>query len=143
MWTTRSSTPDPSELEPIALVDAWNVIRSRWPNMREERFVELALVWAEREGVEALLVFDGSAPGGLVGARAVDERTTLIGTGPGSADDWIVDEVTHLEGARPVWAVTSDRELRARVEPYVERVVGGGSFAALLEGLDGDVETTT
>ena len=137
MRTTRSSTPDPSDLRPIALVDARNVVRSRWPNIVDERFVELARVWAEREDVEAHLVFDGAAPGGLIGAHAVDERTTVVGTGPGSADDWIVEQVTFLvESDRPLWLVSSDRELRARVEPLVERVIGGGSFAGLLEGLE-------
>ena len=134
----------PRGADPIVLVDAWNVIRSRWPNIREERFLELARTWAESEGVEALLVFDGSAPGGQVGAHAVDERTTVVGTGTGSADDWIVDEVRRLAGGgRRVWAVTSDRELRSRIEPYVARVVGGGSFATLLEMYARDVEATS
>jgi hypothetical protein len=134
----------PRGAEPIVLVDAWNVIRSRWPNMGEERFVELARAWAESEGVEARLVFDGSAPGGQGGAHALDERTTVVGTGAGSADDWIVDEVRRLAGGgRPVWAVSSDRELRARIEPYVARVVGGGSFATLLETYARDAEATS
>ena len=123
--------------EPIVLVDARNVIRSRWPNMREERFLELARAWTEREGVEALVVFDGSAPGGRIGAHALDERTTVVGTGPGSADDWIVDEVRRRAGGgRRVRVVSSDRGLRERVGPYVERLVGGGAFATLLERLE-------
>ena len=134
----------PRGVAPIVLVDAWNVIRSRWPNIREERFLELARAWAESEAVEALLVFDGSAPGGQVGTHAVDARTTVVGTGAGSADDWIVDEVRRLVGGRRrIWAVSSDRELRARIEPYVARVVGGGSFATLLEKYARDVEATS
>jgi YacP-like NYN domain len=136
VWRTRSSTPGPSELEPIVLVDARNVIRSRWPNLREESFVELARAWADREGVQTLLVFDGPAPDGRVGDQRVDERTTIVGTGRGSADDWIADEAPRLaDGGRRIWAVTSDRALRGRIEPYVSRVVGGGSFATLLESL--------
>jgi YacP-like NYN domain len=118
------------------LVDARNVIRSRWPNIDEDEFVELARAWADREGVDMLLVFDGPGPDGRVGDRRVDERTTIVGSGPGSADDWIAEEVRRLaDGGRPVWAVTSDRALRRRIEPHVARVVGGGSFATLLESL--------
>jgi hypothetical protein len=130
--------------EPIALVDARNVIRSRWPNIREERFLELARAWTEREGVEALLVFDGPAPGGLLGSHSVDARTTVVGTGSDSADDWIVDEVRRrAAGGRPIWTVSSDRELRARVAPYVERVIGGGSLATALERLERDAEAAS
>jgi hypothetical protein len=112
--------------------------------MREDRFLELARMWAEREGVEVLLVFDGPAPGGRLGAHALDKRATVVGTGPRSADDWIVDEVRRLAGGgRRVWAVSSDRELRARIGPYVARVVGGGSFATLLESLERDLEATS
>ena len=129
--------------EPIVLVDARNVIRSRWPNMREGRFLELARSWAESEGVEALVVFDGSAPGGRIGAHALDDRTTVVGTGPGSADDWIVDEVRRLaRGGRRLRVVSSDRGLRERVGPYAERLLGGGSFATLLERLARDAEAT-
>ena len=101
------------------LVDAWNVIRSRWPNLEEQRFLELARRWAEREGVEATPVFDGRTPDGS------------------SADDWIARRAEQCarEGRR-LWVVTSDRELRRRVDPYVERIVGGGAFAGLLEELE-------
>jgi hypothetical protein len=33
----------------IAVVDARNVVRSRWPNLEEARFLELTRCWAERE----------------------------------------------------------------------------------------------
>jgi rRNA-processing protein FCF1 len=60
----------------------------------------------------------------------------VVGTGPESADDWIAQyaEKHALEGRR-LWVVTSDRELRRRVEAYVERIVGGGTFAGELEAL--------
>jgi YacP-like NYN domain len=129
---------------PVVLVDAPNVIRSRWPNIRPDRFLRLVGVWAEREGVEALVVFDGTAPAKGLGTHVLDARTTVVGTGRGSADDWIVDEARRLAGGgRRVRVVSSDRELRDRVGPYVERVVGGGSFAALLERLERDVEAAT
>jgi rRNA-processing protein FCF1 len=93
------------------------VLRSQWPNIPEQRLVELARAWADREGVRALLVFDGRAP---------VEADDVVGTGAESADDWIAREVESLA---PYWLVTSDRELRERAGGEAERVVGGGSFA--------------
>jgi predicted RNA-binding protein with PIN domain len=119
---------------PVVLVDARNVMRSRWPNLREDRFVELTRLWGERERVELVVVFDGRAPGGVVGTDELDERTTLVGAGSESADDWIVREAARLaEAGHRIRLVSSDRGLRERVSRYVERTVGGGAFATLLE----------
>jgi len=124
---------------PIVLVDARNVMRSRWPNMREERFLELTRAWAEREEVHALVVFDGPAPAGRTGVDELDARATVVGTGHGSADDWIAREARRLASdARRLWLVSSDRGLRERVARYVERMIGGGSFATQLEALGRD-----
>jgi hypothetical protein len=99
-------------------------VRSRWPNIRVDRFVELTEQWATREGVAPVIVFDGRAP-----VRA-------IGTGHESADDWIAREAARLASdGRRVWLVSSDRGLRTRVAPYVERKIGGGAFAGELERL--------
>ena len=126
------------------LVDARNVMRSRWPNLREDRFVALTRLWAEREGVDLLVVFDGRAPGGVVGTAELDERTALVGTGGESADDWIVREAARLAGAgRRVRLVSSDRELRDRASSHVERTVGGGAFATLLESVEREGSTET
>lgn len=115
--------------EPIVLVDARNVIRSRWPNLREDWFLERTRAWAEREGVQALVVFDGRAP-----ASEDDLRLTVEGTGSRSADDRIAAEAERLAGEnRRLWLVSSDRGLRARAAPYVERTIGGGRFAGELE----------
>jgi hypothetical protein len=125
--------------EPTVFVDARNVIRSRWPNIPENRFLELTREWADREGVRAVIVFDGPAPGGRIGVSQLDERTSVVGTGSGSADDWIAEEAERLAGeGRRLWLVSSDRGLRARVRTYVERTIGGGSFAVQLEALDVD-----
>ena len=59
------------------LIDARNVLRSRWPNIPEDELVRLIGEWAAEEGVEPEIVFDGRAPEGG------------IGTGGESADDWI------------------------------------------------------
>ena len=120
--------------EPTVFVDALNVMRSRWPNLRAESLIQLTHAWAEHEGVQALIVFDGHAP--PAGTALLDDRTSIVGTGAGTADDWIVEQVERMahEGCR-LWLVSSDRELRQRVFPYVERSIGGGSFAAELERL--------
>jgi hypothetical protein len=102
------------------LVDARNVLRSRWPNIPEDELVRLIGEWAAAAGVEPEIVFDGAAPEGG------------IGTGGESADDWIARRAAEVEG--PYWLVTSDRELRERAGEKAERVIGGGAFASLLLG---------
>ncbi|MGH3040354.1 MAG: hypothetical protein ACRDNG_01190 [Gaiellaceae bacterium] len=118
-------------MSPIVLVDARNVVRSRLPNLPEALFLELTRSWAEREDVRAFVVFEGRAP-----APQADDRITVVGTGSGSADDWIAAEANRLADEDRLWLVTSDRGLRARVAPFVERTIGGGAFAGLLEALE-------
>jgi hypothetical protein len=98
----------------VVLVDARNVLRSRWPNVPEEELVEAVRAWAEREGMDAVIVFDGSAPDGAIGTKGE------------SADDWIAREATRLE--ETYWLVTSDRGLRDRAGGRAERIIGGGAF---------------
>ncbi len=121
---------------PLVLVDARNVMRSRWPNIREDRFVELVRKWAEQEGARVVAVFDGRAPGETVGVQELDERTTVVGAGREIADDWIAEHAREMarDGHR-LWLVSSDRGLRERVADHVEHVIGGGSFAGRLEAL--------
>jgi hypothetical protein len=74
-----------------------------------------------------VIVFDGEAPGGVVGERELDERSVLVGTGSReSADDWLIREAPRYER---YWLVTSDRALRDAAGTGAERLVGGGSFA--------------
>jgi rRNA-processing protein FCF1 len=87
------------------LVDAENVRRSLWPNMRGEELEQRSKAWGEQEGHDVRIVWEGNESG----------------------DDQIARLVTDLEP--PVWVVTSDRELRERVRDHVEHVIGGGSFA--------------
>jgi hypothetical protein len=107
------------------LIDARNVQHSRWPNLRDEELVDRTRAWAEEQGNRVVLVFDGRAPGGGVGVTELDERTTLVGSGRESADDWLIREAPQYRGA---WLVTSDRALRAAAGGDAERVIGGGSF---------------
>ena len=69
-------------------------------------------------------------------ARPSATAGPVVGTGGGSADDWIAARIPELaaEGRR-VWLVSSDRGLRERVTGSVERTIGGGSFAGTLEEL--------
>ncbi|HET9674643.1 MAG TPA: hypothetical protein VFP31_07495 [Gaiellaceae bacterium] len=107
-------------MSPTVVVDGRNVQRSRWPNIPDRQLVELAREWAQRNGHDVLLVFDGAAP---------EEADDVVGTGRESADDWIAREAIQHE---PYWLVTSDRELRGRAGADAERVIGGGSFAGEL-----------
>ena len=68
---------------PVVLVDAENVRRSRWPNIAPDELVDLVAGWADREGVGAIVVFDGRAPAGG------SERVEVVGSRGETADDWI------------------------------------------------------
>ena len=115
---------------PTVLIDARNVLRSRWPNLTELELVERATAWAGRHGHRIVLVFDGEAPGGIVGVDELDERTTLVGSGRESADDWLIRETQTYDDA---WLVTSDRALREAAGGTANRLTGGGGFLRELE----------
>jgi hypothetical protein len=89
----------------IVLVDAENVRRSVWPNIPPAELERLSAEWARAHGHEVRVVWEG------------DE----------SADDRIAGAVRELDG--DLWVITSDRELRGRVEDATQRIVGGGAFA--------------
>jgi hypothetical protein len=99
----RHSVDTPSMA--TVLVDAENVRRSLWPNMSGDELSGRSAAWADANGHDVIVVWEGRE----------------------SADDRIVREVRELDP--PVWVVTSDHELRERVRPFVEQIVGGGSFA--------------
>ena len=111
------------------LVDARNVLRSRWPNIPERTLIELCAKWAAGAGVRAVLVFDGDSPA----TPATDAICRVVATGGESADDWIARASADLaRDGSPFWLVTSDRELRARAGGDAERTIGGGAFAGML-----------
>lgn len=111
----------------LYVVDAENVRRSLWPNLRAEELVEALARWAAREGVDALAVFDGRAPSATDGVE-------VVGTGSESADEWITRRVAEL--GVPYVLVTSDRELRGRAGVRAEEIVGGGKFVRELTRAD-------
>jgi len=100
---------------PLAVVDAENVRRSRWPNLSKQELLERARRWAQREEVDLVVVFDGPAP----------EDAADVASAP-HADDEIVRIVREHYG--PVWLATSDRELRRRVGERAVKTLGGGRF---------------
>ena len=113
-------------MRPTVLVDARNVLRSRWPNLGEDEVVRGTEAWAQREEVDAVVVFDRRAP-------QVETPLRVVGTGGESADDWIAEEAARLQVAgEPYWLVTSDRELRERAGGAAERILGGGAFVGLI-----------
>jgi hypothetical protein len=105
----RHATPATIPRMATVLVDAENVRRSLWPNLSPEDLTELSAAWGKAHSHEVVIVWEGNE----------------------TADDRIAREVKELEP--PVWVVTSDRELRRRVEPYAERILGGGGFARGLQ----------
>ena len=98
----------------IVLVDAENVRRSLWPNIGRDELERLTTAWGETTGHVIRVVWEGRE----------------------SADDAIARAAETAE--EPLWVVTSDRELRRRVKPYAERILGGGSFARELRDLESE-----
>ena len=72
--------------------------------MSREDLAEWVAVWGQTHGYDVSVVWEGAM----------------------SADDAIAERVSKLDA--PIWVVTSDRDLRDRVAPYAERLLGGGSF---------------
>jgi hypothetical protein len=99
----------------LVVVDAENTRRSQWPNLSREDLVRRVRAWAEQEGHEVIVVFDGAPP---------EDASDLVGAS--NADDAIVELAPTL--GSPWWLVTSDRALRERVGDGPDRVIGGGSF---------------
>ena len=82
------------------LVDARNVLRSKWPNIPEQELVDLCRSWAEAYDVRAVVAFDGEAPGGLIGEDELAPHCVLAGTGGESADDWLARAQPPSSGRR-------------------------------------------
>ena len=117
------------------LIDARNVLRSQWPNIPDQEVVELCRAWARAAGHRAVVVFDGAAPGGLVGERGLGPECVVVGSGAESADEWLERAARECRARRcRHWLVTSDRALRESAGRFAERTIGGGTFARALRG---------
>lgn len=113
------------------IIDARNVMRSRWPNAGERELVDAVARWASEHPHTPIVavVFDGTFEGDGPGVYEHDERTVIVATKGEIADDVIAREVEELRAeSEPVIVATSDRELRERVESHGAKVIGGGSF---------------
>lgn len=116
--------------ELTVLIDARNVARSQWPNIPDQKLVDLCWSWGAEAGYEVVIVFDGVAPIDVAGKRELGPGCTVVGTGHRSADSWIEREAhRYQERKQPYWLVTSDRLLRSVAGVHAERTVGGGTFA--------------
>ena len=71
--------------------------------MSADELVDLVRVWAEKENVRAVTVFDGHEPG-----EEERDGVVVVWTGSETADDWIVRESARF---KPYWLVN----LRSRV----------------------------
>ena len=116
------------------LVDARNVQRSQWPNLPDEELVDRTRAWGRSTAPGRARLRRQGAGRRSSALNELDERTTLVGTGGESADDWLIREAPVYRGA---WLVTSDRALRAGRRRHAERVIGGGSFLRELGRLSG------
>lgn len=115
---------------PRVLIDARNVARSVWPNIPDEKLVDRCWSWGAAQGCEVSVVFDGPAPGGLIGQREFGPGCVVVGTGRRSADSWLEREAHRChEAGQRYWLVTSDRVLRDVAGVNAERTIGGGTFA--------------
>ena len=120
----------------VVLVDARNVLRSRWPNIPERELVDLCRAWSEETAQRLVVVFDGEAPGGPAGEPDASDSLLLIGTGPETADEWLVRAAERLRAIGAEFSlVTSDRALRARAGRGAVETIGGGTFARRLGAL--------
>ena len=119
------------------IVDGMNVIGSRptgwWrdrPGAMRDLVGELE-AFAEREGAEVTVVFDGR-PFELEG----DAVRVVFATrrGPNAADDDVAALVEQDDAPGELSVVTSDRDLARRVTGAGAAVVGAGEFRRRLDG---------
>ena len=107
-------------MRPVALVDARNVLRSRWPNIRED----------------ALCAASSGGPRTRASTR--DRASTARPRGRDArpprrqrqADRRRLDHNRGRPAERegtPYWLITSDRELRERAGGAAARIIGGGN----------------
>ena len=126
------------------LVDGMNVIGSRptgWWRDRDgagRALVERLQRLARQRGEEIMVVFDGRPIDDL---REGEHEGVLVlyaeRPGPDAADDRIVTLVASAERPGELLVITSDRELRRRVEALGAAVAGPTGLLDQLDALEG------
>jgi predicted RNA-binding protein with PIN domain len=126
------------------LVDGMNVIGSRpdgWWRDRDgaaRRLVGRLRRLAEASGDEVTVVLDGRPIRDLPeGEQDGVEVLYASRGGRNAADDRIVEVVAASDRPEVFHVITSDRELRSRVEQLGASVAGAGSLLERLDAIDG------
>ena len=126
----------------MVLVDGNNVMGQHvgWhrdkPAAQRRLLLELAAM-TRQQGVVVTVVFDGKPLGGIRDGDEV-EGVKVYFARPGSdADERIVELAQDLTEPEQVLAVTSDRELRDRLQSLGLRTMRSGRFRSRLEELSG------
>ncbi len=124
------------------VVDGMNVIGSRpdrwWRDKRGamRRLIETLEAYAAATGDEITVVLDSRSFG--LGERLGAVTVRFAPGGRNAGDDEIVRIVERDPDPRTIQVVTSDRDLRRRVEAAGASVGGSGEFRAKLDRLDGE-----
>ncbi|HZB76621.1 MAG TPA: NYN domain-containing protein [Solirubrobacteraceae bacterium] len=120
------------------IVDGNNVMGARpdgWWRDRAGAAARLAReigAWAQAEGQDVVVVFDGRRPDGFPAPPGVDVRFAAR-SGRDAADDVIATLVAAAEAPDALRVVTSDAALAARVRAHGATVTGAGGFRDALE----------
>ncbi|MFD3592888.1 NYN domain-containing protein [Nocardia sp. NPDC058640] len=122
-----------SDVRHLIVVDAANVIGSRANGWWKDRagaarrlLADLAGLTAKLpESTEVTVILEGAAKAAADGAEPSAPRLK-VELAPRSGDDKIVDVVAEANSHEQITVVTSDRELRTRVEAHGAETVGPG-----------------
>ncbi len=120
------------------LIDGFNLIHAireqgLGPAPARDALCAMVAEWAQRNGVQATIVFDGSPPrGGL--AKSVRSGCGVRFSGPQSADAVIAGAVAESAAPAEIMVVTTDRALQHEVRYHRASTIESEQFAALLFG---------
>ena len=85
-WTQSDAT---------VLIDARNVQRSQWPNMPDDELVDRSRTGPRNTTTGSCSSSTGKRPAASWARPRLDGRTTLVGSGSESADEWLIREAPH------------------------------------------------
>jgi predicted RNA-binding protein with PIN domain len=124
------------------LVDGMNVLGSRpdgWWRDRPgamERLTRRLDAYAQREGIELAVVFDGQPHARVCGAAETIEVSFAPG-GPDAADREIVRMIRADDDPGSILAVSSDRRLRGSIKAAGARGAGAGELLERMNASEG------